>query len=172
MQLWIEIERLVWHIQISQDEDSSMNQHPAPGTLCFKYLFLLQLLKALAWPGDVRSQKKQGDGNLRIEPMSRESRQKKQTALGFSTSQICPKPSPFSESWSFKVPGPNHKSHHGPFMCYSEFPLLQRKCLGTTFCVLQVWRLTLPPICWARSASYGCSQEPFGPCLTPFISGS
>lgn len=32
-------------VQISQDEDSPMNQHPVQGILCLTYLLLLQLLK-------------------------------------------------------------------------------------------------------------------------------
>lgn len=91
----------------------------------------------------------------------KESRQKKQTPLGFSTSQICPEPL----FWVQRIPGPgpNPKSYHIPFVHYTEFPLPQRKCLGTTSCALQVWHLTLPPICWAHWASTGARRSPSVP---------
>lgn len=161
MQLWTEIERLVWHIQISQDEDSSRNQNPALGTSCFKYLFLLQLLKALAWPGDIRSQKKKA-GWWKVEDQAnvKGSRQKKQTALGFLPSQICPNRATFLRAEDPGCLGQITNPTRAP-SCATLNSLYCRENVWEPPLVL--WHLTLPPICWARSGPTGARRSPSVP---------
>lgn len=163
MQLRIEIERLVWHIQISQDEDSSMNQHPALGTLCFKYLFLLQLLKALAR----LTKKQQDDGNLRTKPMSRKADRRNSLRWVFQLPKYAQTEPLF---WEQRIQGARAKSQILHMLGW--IPSIAKKMCGNH--LLCSPGLASNPTSYLLSSFsvYGCSRGSFGACLAPFISGS
>ena len=100
----------------------------------------------------------------------KESRQKKQTARGFSTSQTCPEPL-FREQ---RIQGAGAKSQilPQPLHVLHWTPPVVKKVLGNH--LLFSPSLASNPTSYLLSSFsvYGCSQESFGACLAPLTSGS